>query len=116
MGWELLQATIAGYSRHPNFGGLIVIGLGCEVNQVSGMAQSMDWASSDTFKMMTIQEVGGTRKTIQEGVEMIKQMLPILNKNKREKSPIKQTSFRFRMWWFGCLFWYDSKSSIRLCS
>ena len=42
LGWELLQATIAGYSRHPNFGGLIVIGLGCEVNQVSGMAQSME--------------------------------------------------------------------------
>jgi len=90
LGWELLQATIAGYSRHPNFGGLIVIGLGCEVNQVSGMAQSMSWANSDTFKMMTIQEVGGTRKTIQEGVEMIKQMLPILDKNKRVKCPASE--------------------------
>ena len=90
LGWELLQATIAGYSRHPNFGGLIVIGLGCEVNQVSGMAQSMSWANSDTFKMMTIQDVGGTRKTIQEGVEMIKQMLPILNKNKRKISPASE--------------------------
>ena len=40
--------------------------------------------------MMTIQEVGGTRKTIQEGVEIIKQMLPILNKNKREKSPASE--------------------------
>ena len=87
MGWELLQATMQGYSRHPNFGGLLVIGLGCEVNQVAGMAQSMSWANSDTFKMMTIQEVGGSRKTINEGVEMIKQMLPILNKNKREKCP-----------------------------
>lgn len=87
MGWELLQSTMEGYSRHPNFGGLIVIGLGCEVNQVAGMAQSMSWANSDTFKMMTIQEVGGTRKTINEGVEMIKKMLPILNKNKREKCP-----------------------------
>ena len=90
LGWELLQATIAGYSRHPNFGGLIVIGLGCEVNQVSGMAQSMSWANSDTFKMMTIQEVGGTRKTIQEGVEIIKQMLPILDKNKRIKCPASE--------------------------
>ncbi len=90
LGWELLQATIAGYSKHPNFGGLIIIGLGCEVNQVSGMAQSMSWANSDTFKMMTIQEVGGTRKTIQEGVEIIKQMLPILNKSKREKCPASE--------------------------
>ena len=90
LGWELLQATIAGYSKHPNFGGLIIIGLGCEVNQVSGMAQSMSWANSDTFKMMTIQEVGGTRKTIQEGVEIIKQMLPILNKSKRDKCPASE--------------------------
>jgi altronate hydrolase len=90
LGWELLQATISGYSRHPNFGGLIIIGLGCEVNQVSGMAQSMSWANSDTFKMMTIQDVGGTRKTIQEGVEIIKQMLPILNKNKRVNCPASE--------------------------
>ena len=90
LGWELLQATIQGYSRHPNFGGLLVIGLGCEVNQVSGMAQSMNWANTDTFKMMTIQEVGGTRKTINEGIENIKQMLPILNNNKREKCPASE--------------------------
>ena len=54
------------------------------------MAQSMSWANSDTFKMMTIQDVGGTRKTIQEGVEIIKQMLPILNKNKRKISPASE--------------------------
>ena len=87
LGWELLQATMQGYSRHPNFGGLLVIGLGCEVNQVAGMAQSMNWANSDTFKMMTIQDIGGTRKTINEGIENIKQMLPILNQNKRQKCP-----------------------------
>ena len=87
MGWELLQATMDGYSRHVNFGGLLVIGLGCEVNQVSAMAQSMNWADSDTFKMMTIQESGGTRKTIQEGIESIKHMIPILNKERRVECP-----------------------------
>ena len=90
LGWDLLQATINGYSRHPNFGGLIVIGLGCEVNQVNGMAQTMSWANSDTFKMMTIQEIGGTRKTIEEGIDLIKKMLPILNKEKREKCPASE--------------------------
>ncbi len=90
LGWELLQATIDGYSRHPNFGGLIVIGLGCEVNQVNGMAQSMSWADSDTFKMMTIQEIGGTRKTIEEGIDLVKQMLPIINKDKRKKCPASE--------------------------
>tara|TARA_B100000745_G_scaffold149155_1_gene97505 strand:+ start:650 stop:2176 length:1527 start_codon:yes stop_codon:yes gene_type:complete len=90
MGWDLLQATMDGYSRHVNFGGLVVIGLGCEVNQVSGMAQSMNWADSDIFKMMTIQETGGTRKTIQEGIETIKHMIPILNKEKRVECPASE--------------------------
>ena len=90
LGWELLQATIAGYARHPNFGGLIVIGLGCEVNQVAGMARSMDWSDSETFKMMTIQGIGGTRKTINEGIQLTKKMLPILNQNKRTECPASE--------------------------
>ncbi len=90
LGWELLQATIAGYSRHPNFGGLIVIGLGCEVNQVTGMAQSMGWSNSDNFKMMTIQGVGGTRKTINEGIQLTKKMLPVLNQSKRTVCPASE--------------------------
>ncbi len=90
LGWELLQATIEGYSKHPNFGGLIVIGLGCEVNQISGMAQSMEWKSSSTFRMMTIQGIGGTRKTIQEGIVLAKDMLPILNKQDRVKCPASE--------------------------
>ncbi len=29
-----LRRTIAGYATHPNVGGVLVLGLGCEVNQV----------------------------------------------------------------------------------
>ena len=39
LGWELLQATIDGYKRHPNFAGILMVGLGCEVNQVAGMME-----------------------------------------------------------------------------
>ncbi len=90
LGWELLQATMNGYSKHPNFGGLVVIGLGCETNQVAAMAKSMNWTDSNTFKMMTIQGIGGTRKTINEGIQMVKDMLPDLNKQKREKCPASE--------------------------
>ena len=37
MGWDMLQGTMDGYKRHPNFVGLLVVGLGCEANQISGM-------------------------------------------------------------------------------
>lgn len=36
-GWDLLRRTLAGYARNPNIGGLVVIGLGCEVNTVTGL-------------------------------------------------------------------------------
>ncbi len=87
LGWDLLQATMAGYARHPNFAGILVVGLGCEVNQVDGMAEIHSWSSDDLFQMMTIQDTGGTRATIEAGVERIKRMLPKANEVKRETVP-----------------------------
>ncbi len=76
LGWDLLQATLAGYARHPNFAGVLVVGLGCEVNQVDAMAARHAWTADDRFQMMTIQDSGGTRATVQAGVERIRHMLP----------------------------------------
>lgn len=86
-GWDMLQATMAGYARHPNFAGIVVVGLGCEVNQVDGMAAQHAWSSNDLFQMMTIQETGGTRATIQAGVDRVRRMLPAANDVKREAVP-----------------------------
>jgi len=36
-GMDILRKTMAGYRRHPNFGGVVVIGLGCEANQMSAL-------------------------------------------------------------------------------
>ena len=33
---DLLRRTIAGYARHPNFAGVLILGLGCESNQIAG--------------------------------------------------------------------------------
>ena len=87
LGWELLQATIDGYKRHPNFASLLMIGLGCEVNQVAGMMERHGWTQDGTFQAMTIQDTGGTRATVREGVTRIKEMLPEANKAMRESLP-----------------------------
>ena len=34
-GMMVLHRTLAGYARHPNFGGVLMVGLGCEVNQLT---------------------------------------------------------------------------------
>src|SRR5437870_2132145 len=34
---QLLRRTLAGYARHPNFSHIVVLGLGCKVNQIGAM-------------------------------------------------------------------------------
>jgi altronate hydrolase len=86
-GIDILRRTIAGYAHHPNFGGVLVIGLGCEANQMDALFFTQGLQTSTLLQTMTIQETGGTTKTIQDGIARIKEMLPIVNQTKRERVP-----------------------------
>ena len=89
-GYENLQRTLWGYARHPNFSGILIVGLGCEVNQIPFLLDSYGLELNDTFQTMTIQESGGTRKTVDEAVERIKTMLPTANEVTREPVPASE--------------------------
>jgi altronate hydrolase len=82
--FEVLKRTTWGYACNPNMAGVLVVGLGCEGFQISRMKQAYGVQESDVFRTMTIQETGGTKKTIAAGVEAIKNMLPIAARAKRE--------------------------------
>lgn len=82
--FNLLKRTTWGYATNPNMGGVIMVGLGCEGFQIPKFKQAYNVTESDTFRTMTIQETGGTRKTVEAGVEAVKAMLPIVNAAKRE--------------------------------
>lgn len=82
--FEVLKRTTWGYACNPNMAGVLVVGLGCEGFQISRMKQAYGIEESDTFRTMTIQETGGTRKTIAAGVEAVANMLPIAARAKRE--------------------------------
>ncbi len=56
----VLRRTLEGYARHPNFAKVIVIGLGCEVNQVDGFLKTA--GLMDRVQGFTIQQVGGSQK------------------------------------------------------
>ncbi len=77
-GFDLLQRTIMGYADHPNVGGVLMLGLGCEVNQLSVLR---DWGISadKAVDAMTIQEIGGTRRTVEAGIAAIRAMLPVVD-------------------------------------
>jgi arabinonate dehydratase len=89
-GFETLQRTEWGYASHPNIGGALLVGLGCEVMQIPGLMEHHHLKESETFRTMTIQATGGTRKTIDRGVEMIREMLPTVAAVKRETVPVSE--------------------------
>ncbi len=84
-GLDLLQRTIAGYARNPNFGGILLVGLGCEVNRVDDLMAATDLAPDATLKTLVIQDAGGTRRTVDRGVAAIREMLPRINAARRTK-------------------------------
>lgn len=83
-GLAVLQRTLGGYACHPNFASVLVIGLGCETNQISALLSSQGLTVSAKLHAFTIQDTGGTTKTIERGIELIQQMLPEANMVRRE--------------------------------
>jgi altronate hydrolase len=86
-GFEVLRRTLTGYANHPNFAGFLVLGLGCEVNQIATLVADWQIPEHKFTVPMTIQELGGTRKTVAEGVARIREMLPDVDKVTREPVP-----------------------------
>jgi altronate hydrolase len=89
-GFEVLRRTLTGYANHPNFAGFLVLGLGCEVNQVSSLVEQWQIPDHKITVPMTIQELGGTRKTVAEGIARIQDMLPDVDKATRESVPASE--------------------------
>ncbi len=83
-GYGNLSRTLWGYARHPNLASVLMIGLGCEVFQIPRFMEQNGLTESDSFQIMTIQDTGGTRKTVERGVAMIEKMLPAVHQAKRE--------------------------------
>jgi altronate hydrolase len=89
-GYEILKRTQWGYACNPNMAGVVMVGLGCEGFQISRWKDAYGITESDMFRTMTIQEVGGTKKTVEAGVEAIKTMLPIANAARRQTVPASE--------------------------
>jgi altronate hydrolase len=94
-----LQRTQLNLIGHPNVGGILFVGLGCEVNQLADLveahraAQSADEAGAEAGACqvgpyLTLQEQGGTQATITAGRQAVLDMLPRVNRCQREPVPL----------------------------
>jgi altronate hydrolase len=89
-GFEVLRRTQWGYASHPNFAGIVMVGLGCEVFQIGRMKKEYGLEETDTFRTLTIQETGGTKKTVEAIVAAIRDMLPLAAAARRETRPTSE--------------------------
>jgi altronate hydrolase len=86
-GMQILRRTLGGYAKHPNFAGVLIVGLGCEANQISALLGAQALTEGPLLRTFSIQDTGGTAKTIARGIAMIDEMLPHANEVTREAVP-----------------------------
>jgi altronate hydrolase len=86
-GIDVLRRTIAGYTRHVNFAGVVIIGLGCEANQMDALFAAQDLKDSPLLKPLVIQTTGGSRQTTKAGIAAVESMLPHANFATRSTVP-----------------------------
>ena len=86
-GFEALQRVMWGYASHPNVAAVLMVGLGCEGNQIEWLMEAYGIEPGPRFQWMNIQNVAGLRRTIALGVQKIHDMLPLANDVARQPCP-----------------------------
>ncbi len=86
-GMTLLRRTLAGYARHVNFHSVLVIGLGCEANQISSFKAAEGLSDGAKLHSFNMQETGGTGKSVARGIEIVESLLTDANQATREIAP-----------------------------
>lgn len=91
-GYETLFRTLAGYGHNPNFGAILMVGLGCEVMQIPDLIDRKALKDSARFRYMTIQQQGGTRATVDKGVSILRELAAEANIAQRQEASAAQLS------------------------
>lgn len=86
-GLAVLRRTLGGYAAHANFAAVLVVGLGCETNQIPGLLETQGLEEGRRLHTFTIQDTGGTTRTIAHGIARIREMLPAANDVTRQSVP-----------------------------
>ncbi|HCP64926.1 MAG TPA: galactonate dehydratase, partial [Hyphomonadaceae bacterium] len=73
---------------HANFHSVVIIGLGCEVNQLDRLVKDMGLTRSDRLQTFTIQDVGGTARAIEHGRGLVQELVQEANHARRTTAPV----------------------------
>ncbi len=84
---QVLRRTLDGVADHPNVAAAVVIGLGCEVNQVSYFVRPEDANGRAPRRGFTLQESGGTRQAIDDSVKAVRELIEEVGRLERVECP-----------------------------
>ena len=83
----VLQRTLAGYANHANFAAVLIVGLGCEANQIPAWLEGQGLTAGPHLRTLTIQEAGGTARAIEAGVAIVRELVEAAAAIRRQAVP-----------------------------
>ena len=87
-GMQILRRTMVGFAKHPNFAGVVFVGLGCEQNQIAPLVEMIGQYEPGMLQQVVMQVEGGTTAAIRKGVALVEEMLPKANQYRREVASV----------------------------
>lgn len=84
---EITQAILKGMINHPNAGGVLVLGLGCENNNINEMKKVLGETDSNRVKFLNAQD---TEDEVKDGIKLIKELKKYAKTFKREKVSVSK--------------------------
>ncbi|MCU4677082.1 altronate dehydratase family protein [Catenovulum sp. 2E275] len=87
---ETTKVLLQNMARHPNAGGVLVLGLGCENNQISAFARGLGEYDQNRIKFLVSQQV---EDEVEAGLELLEQIYQIMKADKREAGRLSEVKF-----------------------
>ena len=94
---QMLARVLGGIARHPNIGAYLIVGLGCEQSTIGYLLDTQQLLQiggtqqhSSGPPVLSMQDVGGTLKTVEAGVAKLVELLPQANDVQREPIPASE--------------------------
>lgn len=81
------QLVLRGLIKHPNAGGVLVLGLGCENNNIPEMKKVLGDYDSERIRFLSVQDA---ENEMDEGIKIIEELKEIASKDKREHVPVSR--------------------------
>lgn len=79
------QRALAALIKHPNAGGVLVLGLGCENNQIASLKEVMGEWDEDRVRFLVAQEV---EDEVNMGVQLCRELVEKMRMDRREPLPL----------------------------